>query len=134
MVVVGFGKLVGKLGARRVAGPVLGRGETGADEQVALAGAGVPEEHDGFVVGHERGVAQQRDRRRSWRMSRSTRSASARNVGCEIRRWAASSQRSPRVGARPVSASWRQASTAIAVSVMVVALVMGWGFPGWFRW
>jgi hypothetical protein len=31
---------------------------------VALAGAGVPEEYDGFVVGHEAAVAQQGDRGR----------------------------------------------------------------------
>ena len=75
-----------------------------------------------------------RARRRSWRTSSSMRSASARNVGCETRRRVASSISSGRFGASPVSASCRHESTAVAVSVMVVAVVIGVGLPGWVRW
>jgi hypothetical protein len=43
---------------------VLGGGEAGTDEQVALAGAGVAEQHDRLAVVDERAVAEHRDRGR----------------------------------------------------------------------
>jgi hypothetical protein len=63
VVVVGFGEFVRQLGASDVTDPpsVLGGGEAGADEEMAFAGAGVAEQHDGFVVVDERAVAEHRD-------------------------------------------------------------------------
>jgi len=63
VVVVGFGEFVRQLGAGDVADPpaVLGRREAGTDQQMALAGAGVAEQHDGFVVVDERAISEHRD-------------------------------------------------------------------------